>query len=327
MSAVPPLMPGSLNLSTLEVDKAKIRTIMGDVLGTLNTWKGTVRLIAITAVVSLSGLPVIDGVQTVVGDRVLLAGEPNVSVTVGGVTTTTNANGIYTVSTLAWKQVADLPVGTHAAGIAVFVSEGLTGPYADTLWVCTSDAPNDVVGTNNLAFSSTAAPTNSVGIAGAVQMSAGVGAFADSTMTAVAGLLTVPAGISITTVGVTADVGNITATTGDVVVDAGNITATLGAVQGVSVTDGVATMTLGGLAGVTTLVTSGQTDLATSGTLGLFGATAVVQPATLVESTVIAAGAGTAILADTTSDGGLGGSAYTLGAVVLALKQLGALAA
>ena len=35
--AVPPLIPGSMNLATLEVGTAKIFSIVGDALSTLNT--------------------------------------------------------------------------------------------------------------------------------------------------------------------------------------------------------------------------------------------------------------------------------------------------
>jgi hypothetical protein len=216
MSAIPPLMPGSLNLATLEVDKAKIKTLMGDVLSSLNTWKETVRLATTTAVASLTGLPIIDGVQTLVGDRVLLKNEPDV--TVLGVTT--NANGIYKISTLAWKRTADLPVGAHAAGVAIFVTEGTVN--ADKVLVCTNDFGSDVVNTDLLVFSSLVADAAGQGTIDQIQVSDGAGGVVASAATAtVAGLVTAGTGLVATTGGVTATAGDIVATLGGVTAETG----------------------------------------------------------------------------------------------------------
>ena len=57
-----------------------------------------------------------------------------------------------------------------------------------------------------------------------------------------------------------------------------------------------------------------------------FGATPVVQPATTGTETGFTAGSGTAVLDDSTFTGNTGSAAYTIGDVVLAMKQLGFLA-
>jgi len=59
--------------------------------------------------------------------------------------------------------------------------------------------------------------------------------------------------------------------------------------------------------------------------VGLFGATPVIQPQTTGTTTGYTTGSGTAVLADGTFTGNLGSTAYTIGDVVLALKQLGLL--
>ena len=60
--------------------------------------------------------------------------------------------------------------------------------------------------------------------------------------------------------------------------------------------------------------------------IGLYGVNAVVQPATTGTTTGFTAGSGTAANDDSTFTGNTGASAYTIGDIVLALKQIGALA-
>lgn len=69
-------------------------------------------------------------------------------------------------------------------------------------------------------------------------------------------------------------------------------------------------------------------DTASSGgKVGLFGATPVVQPNTTGTTTGFTAGAGTAVNDASTFTGGTGSTAYRISDIVLALKQLGLLAA
>lgn len=59
--------------------------------------------------------------------------------------------------------------------------------------------------------------------------------------------------------------------------------------------------------------------------LAFFGATPVVQPNDTGETSTAAAGGGAAIRVDTTFNGGLGGTAYTVTDISKALKQVGIL--
>lgn len=65
----------------------------------------------------------------------------------------------------------------------------------------------------------------------------------------------------------------------------------------------------------------------TAAKLAFFGSTAVVQPATTGTTTGFTTGTGTAVFYDSTFTGNTGTAAYTIGDIVLALKQLGLLAA
>lgn len=124
----------------------------------------------------LFGLETIDGVSLNANDRVL--------VTAQGAPIT---NGIYLASAGAWPRVADMPVGYHAGSSFVFVQEGTL--YADTMWLCTTNAPSDVVDTNAIAFSQY--PTTSSGAVNVwapVTTYVGPGSFSipSTTMTALA---------------------------------------------------------------------------------------------------------------------------------------------
>jgi hypothetical protein len=101
-------------------------------------WKDPVSLIAISNI-TLSGLQTIDGVLTVAGDRVLVAGQ-----------TTGSQNGIYIAASGAWARSTDLPSGSSAANVAVFISDGTV--FADTGRTCTNNVASAVVGTNSLVF-------------------------------------------------------------------------------------------------------------------------------------------------------------------------------
>jgi len=108
-------------------------------LSAADSFKHTVRLRATGNVASLSGEQTIDGVLTA-ASRVLLDQQ-----------STASQDGIYLTGAGAWTRVADLPAGAHAAGILVLVQEGTAG--GDKGYLCTTDGPSDVVGTNGLAFS------------------------------------------------------------------------------------------------------------------------------------------------------------------------------
>jgi hypothetical protein len=94
-----------------------------------------------------------DGVSLSAGDRVLLNAQ-----------TDAKENGIWVVAAGAWTRPTDFAVGDDAAGAFTFITQG--NIYADTGWVCTTDEPNDIIGTDDLAFSQ---------FSGAGQITAGAG--------------------------------------------------------------------------------------------------------------------------------------------------------
>lgn len=205
MTALPPLIPGSQSLSTLDVSKAKINTLLGDSLSTLNTWKSSVRAASTANIASLVGAMTVDGVALVAGDTILLKNQ-----------STGTQNGLYVVKTLAWQRKSNMPVGISVAGAAVFVNEGTAN--SDRAFVCTNNPGSDVVGTNALVFTTLVANAIAQGTINQIQVSDGSGVAVASAATAtVAGLLTGATGVVATTGGVTASAGNITATAGSIV--------------------------------------------------------------------------------------------------------------
>jgi len=86
---------------------------------------------------AVGGLPVIDGVQTVAGDRVLLNNGAD------------NKQGVWRAASGAWTRPSDYATGKYFSRILVHVTAGTT--YADTWW----HAPTDpgVIGTDLPDFS------------------------------------------------------------------------------------------------------------------------------------------------------------------------------
>jgi hypothetical protein len=202
---VPPLIPGSQLLSTLEVSKAKINTLLGDSLSTLNTWKSSVRAASTANIASLSGTMTVDGVSLVAGDSILLKNQ-----------STTTQNGLYIVKNLIWQRKSNMPIGIAVAGSAVFINEGTAN--ADKVFVCTNNTGSDIVGTDGLTFVALGAAQGTVN---QIQVSDGAGNVVASAATStVAGLLTGATGLVATT-------GNITATAGNVVITSSTVGLTL----------------------------------------------------------------------------------------------------
>lgn len=85
----------------------------------------------------------IDGVTLANDDRILLAAQ-----------TDDSENGVYDCvdadDASTWTRVADMAAGGAASGRVVAVTAGTT--YATTIWICTTAAGSDVVGTNDLTF-------------------------------------------------------------------------------------------------------------------------------------------------------------------------------
>jgi hypothetical protein len=153
----------------MQVNTAKISQIVGDVMSSINTWKGAVRA-ASTASVVLSGQQTIDGVALVKNDTVLLKDQ-----------STGSENGIWLVNDGAWTRNENLIAGSNAAGVAVFVNEGTAN--ADTIWICTNDEASAVVGTDSLTFSSITSTIKAAGADTQVQFNSGGSLSADAGLT------------------------------------------------------------------------------------------------------------------------------------------------
>lgn len=100
--------------------------------------KASVRA-ATTASIALNGLPTVDGVVLVAGDRVLVKNQA-----------TGSQNGIYVAAVGAWMRSADADENAEVTpSLTVSVESGTT--QADTVWQLVTDAPI-VVGTTALVF-------------------------------------------------------------------------------------------------------------------------------------------------------------------------------
>jgi len=105
-------------------------------------WKAMVRLASTVAGgnVTLSGDQSVDGFTTTELDRVLLKNQTNPI-----------ENGIWIAHTgAAWTRAADMPAGSHASTVTVFVDIGTLNE--DVSWFCLTDKPLDIVGAHALSF-------------------------------------------------------------------------------------------------------------------------------------------------------------------------------
>jgi hypothetical protein len=82
---------------------------------------------ATTANITLSGTQTIDGVALIAGDRCLVKDQ-----------TLSQNNGIYLVAAGAWTRATDMDNWLEVPGAFTFIEQGTA--YADTGWVCTSNA-------------------------------------------------------------------------------------------------------------------------------------------------------------------------------------------
>lgn len=97
-----------------------------------------------TSNVTLSGSQSVDGVTLNADNRVLLIGQ-----------TDPVQNGIWVVQSGAWVRPDDFQTGSHAASIFVFVEQGMSN--AENGFSCINDDGHDVVGTNGLTWTQSAA--------------------------------------------------------------------------------------------------------------------------------------------------------------------------
>lgn len=121
-------------------DGAATKKYVDEIIGP-TVWKNPCRLAtAILENLPLLGLSIVDGIQTVSGDRILVKNQTN------GVD-----NGYYLASSGAWSRTVDMSVGKHVAGYTTIVQEGTDNE--DTAWFCINDEDSDTVGTDVLVFS------------------------------------------------------------------------------------------------------------------------------------------------------------------------------
>jgi hypothetical protein len=157
------------------------------------SWKQPVKAMSTTNVNIASAPGSFDGVTPNPQDRILLVGQ-----------TTTSANGIYIWqgATGPMPRTTDADTGTELVNAAVYVQEGTT--FADTAWVCTTNAPI-TIGTTPIAFAQFAG-------GGAVTAGAGM-TQSGSTLNVIAGdtSLTVAADSIIVNTGVIATVASVNA--------------------------------------------------------------------------------------------------------------------
>lgn len=135
----PPLIPGDANTKTSRVSNI----YQTGTTGPYTSWKIPV-LVATTTNITLTGLPVIDGVLIVSGDRVLVKNQ-----------TVATENGIYVVkseeeSVYTWSRANDLPKGSVSANMTVFVNKGSIN--GGSMFVCSNLVGLDIVGVNSLTF-------------------------------------------------------------------------------------------------------------------------------------------------------------------------------
>ena len=111
--------------------------------------KESVQVATTTSNITLSGTPIVDGYQTILGDRILVKNQTDS----GGNTSGTSylgatANGIYIVSSSTWSRSSDFATGSYQYGSFTLVENGNTNSNKIFLEV---ESPG-LVGTNALLF-------------------------------------------------------------------------------------------------------------------------------------------------------------------------------
>lgn len=134
---------GTVSVPTPSSDTHAVTKAYADALRQGLRIKDNVRALA-DSNQTLSGLPgTIDGVGSwSANDRIILNGQ-----------TSADENGIWEVQTTAWTRPSDFDTGDGASGSEVWVDTGTT--YGDTRWTCTTNAPSDIIDTNDLSFTNT----------------------------------------------------------------------------------------------------------------------------------------------------------------------------
>ena len=134
-SLATPGTPGEMSAA----DKTKLDTLVSPGFVDPKQSVRAATLIAGTLASDFDDGKTIDGVVLATGDRILIKNQASGA-----------ENGIYdVVASGAPSRASDMPAASEAAGNSTFIEEG---SQADTGWVCTTDGPTDIVGTDPLAF-------------------------------------------------------------------------------------------------------------------------------------------------------------------------------
>ena len=249
---------------------------------------------ATTANITLSGTQTIDGVALIAGDRCLVKDQ-----------TLSQNNGIYLVAAGAWTRATDMDTWAEVPGAFTFIEQGTS--YADTGWVCTSNA-GGTLGTTPITW---------VQFAGVGSYTAGTGltltgtqfSITNTAVTAASygsatqvGTFTVNAQGQLTLAGnttVTPAVGSITGlgtgvatalavnvgSAGAIVVNGGVLgTPSSGTVTNLT---GTASININGTVGATTATTGAFTTISASGVITSTVATGTA-PLTVASTTTVA---------------------------------------
>jgi hypothetical protein len=266
---------------------------------------------ATTANITLSGTQTIDGVSLIAGDRCLVKDQ-----------TLSQNNGIYLVAAGAWTRATDMDTWAEVPGAFTFIEQGTS--YADTGWVCTSNA-GGTLGTTPITwvqFAGAGAYTAGTGLTltgtqfSITNTAVTAGAYGSATQV---GTFTVNAQGQLTLAGnttVTPAVGSITGLgTGVATALAVNVgsagafvtfNGALGTPSSGTVTNltGTASININGTVGATTATTGAFTTISASGVITSTVATGTA-PFTVASTTQVAnlnaATAGTATNATNTA--------------------------
>ena len=249
---------------------------------------------ATTTNITLSGTQTIDGVALIAGDRCLVKNQ-----------TLSQNNGIYVVAAGAWTRATDMDNWLEVPGAFTFIEQGTA--YADTGWVCTSNA-GGTLGTTPITWvqfagagSYTAGTgltltgtqfsiTNTAVTAGAYGSATQVGTFtvnAQGQLTLAGNTTVTPAVGSITGLGtgVATALAVNTGTAGAFVVNGGALgTPSSGTVTNLT---GTASININGTVGATTATTGAFTTISASGVITSTVATGTA-PFTVASTTQVA---------------------------------------
>ena len=219
-------------------------------------------------------------------------------------------------STIGSLTTNDITAGDSSLGITGVAGSG-TG-NGGVVAVVGGTSGSGATGNGGAVSYTGGAASSTNGNGGAASLVGGV-----ATGTGTGGAVTITSGAS----------AGASGTVGAVTIDAGSAAGGTGAAVSIAPTNatGVSigkTITLADAVNIVTNATTGtKIGTATTQKIGFWNATPVVQQATTGTLTGFTAGSGTAVNDDSTFTGNSGTAAYTIGDIVLALKNLGILAA